>query len=98
MSLYRLEYCVRCDKERPYGTICTNVTADDCPYKRRAPSQPDRQTLIDEIFAVRVRNNVPWKRLMEIAFRHAPDETIAALREINENDQAVSRLVGELVK
>ena len=57
----------------------------------------DLQT-IDEIFAIRVKNNVPWKRLMEIALKHAPDETRAVLREINANDRAVSDLLGELAK
>lgn len=56
------------------------------------------QDIIDEIFAVRVRNNIPWKRLMEIALKHAPDEARAALREINENDRTISDLLGELVK
>jgi hypothetical protein len=56
------------------------------------------QDIIDEIFAVRVRNNIPWKRLMEIALKHAPDEAREALRQINENDRAISDLLGELVK
>lgn len=56
------------------------------------------QSTIDEIFAIRVANNVPWKRLMEIALKHAPDETRAVLREINENDRKVSDLLGELAK
>lgn len=54
--------------------------------------------IIDDIFAIRVRNNVPWKRLMEIAMKHAPEETKAALRDINTNDQAISGLMGELAK
>lgn len=56
------------------------------------------QDIIDEIFAVRVRNNIPWKQLMEIALKHAPDETREALRQINENDRVISDLLGELVK
>jgi len=56
------------------------------------------QHTIDEIFAVRVRNNIPWKRLMEIALKHAPEEAREALRQINENDRAISDLLGELVK
>lgn len=56
------------------------------------------QLIIDQLFAVRVRNNIPWKRLMEIALKHAPDETRAALREINENDRKVSDLLAELAK
>ena len=60
--------------------------------------EPEGNPLVDSIFAIRVRNNVPWKRLMEIALKHAPDETRAVLREINANDRAVSDLLGELAK
>jgi hypothetical protein len=56
------------------------------------------QQRVDAIFKIRVRNNIPWKRLMEIALKHAPDETRAALREINANDRAVSDLLTELAK
>lgn len=55
-------------------------------------------SLIDQIFLIRVRNNIPWKRLMEIALKYAPEETRAALREINANDRKVSDLLAELVK
>jgi hypothetical protein len=58
----------------------------------------EQQSIIDTIFAVRVANNMPWKRLMEIALRCAPEETKAALREINENDHAVAKLVEQLIK
>lgn len=61
-------------------------------------TEADREQLIDDIFAIRVANNVPWKRLMEIALKHAPDETRAVLREINENDRKVSDLLAELAK
>lgn len=56
------------------------------------------QETIDQIFWVRVQNNVPWKRLMEIALEHAPEETKAVLREINKNDRKVSDLLAELAK
>lgn len=56
------------------------------------------QEIIDQIFWVRVQNNVPWKSLMEIALEHAPEETKAVLREINKNDRKVSDLLGELAK
>ncbi len=55
-----------------------------------------RQTIVDEIFAIRIRNNAPWQRLMEIAMRHAPEETKEALRQINENDREVSALMEAL--
>lgn len=56
------------------------------------------QKLIDEIFDVRVINNIPWKRLMEIALKHAPEEAKAALRQVNVNDRRVSELLGKLVE
>jgi hypothetical protein len=56
------------------------------------------QSIIDEIFKVRVANNIPWKRLMEIALTHAPDETRAVLRQINDNDSLVAGLMYALVK
>lgn len=56
------------------------------------------QALIDEIFDVRVINNIPWKRLMEIAFTRAPEEARAALRQVNVNDRRVSELLGKLVE
>lgn len=56
------------------------------------------QSIIAEIFSIRVKNNVPWKRLMEIALKHAPEETRVVLREINDNDRKVSALLGELAK
>lgn len=62
------------------------------------PEQLAPQSTIDEIFAIRVANNVPWKRLMEIALKYAPDETRAVLREINANDRKISDLLGELAK
>lgn len=54
------------------------------------------QDIIDSIFRVRVRNNDPWKRLLEIALTHAPAETHAVLREIAANDQTITTLMQEL--
>ena len=51
------------------------------------------QELIDAMFRVRVRNNAPWKKIMEIALRCAPDETRAVFREITENDSTVVNLM-----
>lgn len=75
------------------ATFCRRIKdrCADCPTRREA-------ALIDEIFSVRVRNNIPWKRLIEIAMKHAPDETKAALRDINANDRAISDLMTELAK
>lgn len=56
------------------------------------------QQIIDMIFQIRVRNNIPWKKLIEIAFRYAPDETRAALRDIAENDHAIADLTRMLTQ
>lgn len=61
-------------------------------------AERDGLKIIDDIFAIRVRNNIPWKRLITIAMKHAPEETKAALREINANDRAISDLMSELAK
>lgn len=53
---------------------------------------------IGAITAVRSRNNDLWMKLLEIAMETAPDETKAVLRQINENDRAVSGLLAELAK
>jgi hypothetical protein len=56
------------------------------------------QATIEAIFNLRVRNNDPWKRLMQIALKHAPEETKAVLREISGNDAAITTLMQELVR
>ena len=56
------------------------------------------KSTIGKITAIRARNNDLWMRLLEIALESAPDETKSVLRQINENDRAVSGLLGELAK
>lgn len=56
------------------------------------------QEVVDEIFAIRVKNNMPWKRLIEIALKHAPDETRAALWDISDNDRQISDLTRMLIR
>jgi hypothetical protein len=52
---------------------------------------------IYEIEHIRTRNNSLWMELLRIALKHAPEEAKTVLRKINENDNAVSRLLKELV-
>lgn len=52
--------------------------------------------IIDRIFEIRVGNNVPWKELMKIALRAAPEETRQVLRNIRLNDFYVTDLMGQL--
>jgi hypothetical protein len=49
--------------------------------------------LLDRVFEIRRANNDPWRRLMELALTHAPDEAKACLREIATND---AKVVGDL--
>jgi hypothetical protein len=49
-----------------------------------------KQDVIDKIFEIRVSNNIPWRRIMEIAIKHAPDETAAVLAQVLENDREIS--------
>ena len=53
---------------------------------------------IGKITSIRARNNDLWMRLLQIALEAAPDEAKEVLRQINENDRAVSGLLGELAK
>ncbi len=54
------------------------------------------ETTINQIRQVRSYNNVEWMKILEIALKHAPEETKKVLREINANDRRISELLGEL--
>jgi hypothetical protein len=49
-----------------------------------------KDEIVDKIFEIRVSNNIPWRRIMEIAIKHAPDETAAVLAQVLENDREIS--------
>ena len=57
-----------------------------------------KQDVIDKIFEIRVSNNIPWRRIMEIAIEHAPDETAAVLAQVLENDREISGWMDALGK
>jgi len=52
---------------------------------------------IYEIEHIRTRNNSLWMELLKIALKYAPEEAKKVLKQINENDNAVSRLLKEIV-
>lgn len=54
--------------------------------------------IIDRVRSIRRNNNDLWMRLLEIAVEHAPVESKQVLRQINQNDLAVSGLIGELAR
>ncbi len=52
--------------------------------------------VVDCIESVRKKNNVCWMRILRIALEHAPERTKEVLREINKNDQDISKWVSRL--
>jgi hypothetical protein len=56
------------------------------------------EDMIGLISEGRRQNNILWMSLLEIALLHAPVETKAVLRQINQNDAAISALLAELAK
>lgn len=54
--------------------------------------------IIDEIEAVRSRNNKNWMDILRLAFRHSPEDAAAILREIYKEDKAISDLAARLTE
>ena len=48
--------------------------------------------IIDEIEKIRTRNNVNWMNILRLAIRHAPDEAIELLKNVNCEDERISEL------
>ena len=49
--------------------------------------------IIDQIEAIRGRNNKNWMDILRLAFRHAPEEAARIMTGIYAEDQEISRLV-----
>ena len=54
--------------------------------------------IIDQIEAVRTKNNKNWMDLLRLAFKYAPEEASEIFNEIFKEDQEVNRLAKELLK
>ncbi len=52
--------------------------------------------IINEIEAIRSRNNVNWMNLMRLAFRVAPNEAEEIFKNINKDDSAIASLLNTL--
>ena len=52
--------------------------------------------IIDEIEKIRTRNNVNWMNILRLAIRHAPDEAIELLKNVNCEDERISELFNNL--
>src|SRR5215510_9527571 len=76
----------------------------ECPHPMRClaewrclnPMTVSDKMLLDRVFEIRRQNNIPWRRLMELALQHAPEEAKAALREIADNDVQVAAGIRDL--
>ena len=54
--------------------------------------------IIDEIEAVRTRNNKNWMDILRLAFRSNPKQASAILAEIYKEDKAISDLAARLTE
>ncbi len=55
-------------------------------------------SIIDQIEAVRTKNNKNWMDLLRLAFEHAPKEASEIFMEIFKEDKEVNRLAQELIQ
>tara|TARA_B110000116_G_C16466350_1_gene416122 strand:+ start:124 stop:315 length:192 start_codon:yes stop_codon:yes gene_type:complete len=53
-------------------------------------------TLIREIEKTRSRNNKNWMDLLRLAIQYAPIKAKKVLKEINKNDQKISKLLKKI--
>ncbi|MFH1623638.1 MAG: hypothetical protein ABID54_00590 [Pseudomonadota bacterium] len=61
-------------------------------------SMEDRKVigLLDQIQEIRARNNKHWMGILRLAFREAPEESKALMREITKYDGQISELTRQL--
>ncbi len=52
--------------------------------------------IINKIEKVRSKNNVNWMDVLRLALKHAPDETIKLMKEINTKDKKISNLFNSI--
>ena len=52
--------------------------------------------IINKIEKVRSKNNVNWMDVLRVALKHAPDETIRLMKNINQKDKKISNLFNSI--
>jgi hypothetical protein len=52
--------------------------------------------IIDKIEKVRSKNNVNWMDVLRIALKHAPNQTIRLMKNINLKDKKISNLFNSI--
>lgn len=53
-------------------------------------------SIIKKIEKVRSKNNVNWMDVLRVALKHAPDETIKLMKNINQKDKKISNLFNSI--
>ena len=53
-------------------------------------------SIINKIEKVRSKNNINWMDVLRVALRHAPDETIRLMKNINQKDKKISNLFNSI--
>lgn len=53
-------------------------------------------SIINKIEKVRTKNNVNWMDVLRVALKHAPDETIKLMKNINQKDKKISNLFNSI--
>jgi len=53
-------------------------------------------SIINKIEKVRTKNNVNWMDVLRVALKHAPDETIKLMKNINQKDKKISNLFSSI--
>ena len=53
-------------------------------------------SLIDKVQGIRSKNNTNWMDILRIALKYSPEETKKILKNINEKDQNISKIIKKL--
>ena len=55
-----------------------------------------KRKIIDQIEAIRSKNNSNWMQILRIAFQYAPEKTSKVMSKIYSEDQRISKLAKKL--
>ena len=64
--------------------------------KRKSLKLKKYLNIIKKIEKVRSKNNVNWMDVLRVALKHAPDETIKLMKNINKKDKKISNLFNSI--
>ena len=52
--------------------------------------------IINKIEKVRSKNNINWRDVLRLSLKHAPNETIKLMKQINQKDKKISNLFNSI--